>query len=173
VTSVKYSSVKPSRLGTSCVSVVISFWDCNSKKNIFNVTPHCAPVTAITFSPINDTLALSVGLYKRLVCCDTKTKKVTMSIQCENPLTAADFNMDGVSSRKKVLVYDLRSPKTPTKTLTVNNTSVTSMVFKHRVDRQQVAQVMRPKLSQHMSTPSLRTVQEETKDRGSLPVRVS
>jgi len=174
VTSVKYSSVKPSFLGTSCESGVISFWDCNSNKNIFNLTPHCAPVSALTFSPINDTLALSVGLDKKLVCCDTKTKKIIMSIQCENPLTAADFDIDGVSmavgtSRGKVLVYDLRSPKTPTKTFTAHNTSVSSMVFKHKVDRKQVAQVMsvvkaRPKMSQHKSTPSLRTVQEETKE---------
>merc|ERR1719341_611924 len=102
-----------------------------------------------------------------------------MSIQCENPLTAADF--DGVSmavgtSRGKVLVYDLRSPKTPTKTFIAHNTSVTSMVFKHKVDRQQVAQVMsvvkakpKPKLSQHKSTPSLRTVQEETKENTEPP----
>jgi len=174
VTSVKYSSVKPSFLGSSCESGVISFWDCNSNKNIFNLTPHCAPVTAITFSPINDTLALSVGLDKKLVCCDTKTKKLIMSIQCENPLTAADFDLDGVSmavgtSRGKVLVYDLRSPKTPIKTFIAHNTSVSSMVFKHKVDRKQVAQVMnvvkaRPKMSQHKSTPSLRTVQEETKE---------
>jgi hypothetical protein len=44
------------------------------------------------------------------------------------------------------------------------------MLFKHRVDRQQVAQVMRvvktwPKLSQHKSTTSLRTVQEVTKEK--------
>ena len=69
----------------------------------------------------------------------------------------------------QVLVYDLRSPKTPIKTFTAHNTSVSSMVFKHKVDRKQVAQVMsvvkaRPKMSQHKSTPSLRTVQEETKE---------
>eukprot|EP00092_Neocalanus_flemingeri_P037039 GFUD01040322.1.p1 GENE.GFUD01040322.1~~GFUD01040322.1.p1 ORF type:complete len:733 (-),score=287.32 GFUD01040322.1:364-2508(-) len=174
VTSVQYSSVKPSFLGSSCESGVLSFWDCNASKNIFNLTPHCAPATAITFSPINDTLALSVGLDKRLVCCDTKTKKVIMSIQCENPLTAADFDLDGVSmavgtSRGKVLVYDLRSPKTPIRSLTAHNTSVTSLVYKHRVDKQQVSQVMsavkaKPKLAQHKSTPSLRTVQEESKE---------
>merc|ERR1719427_1360379 len=174
VTSVKYSCVKPSFLGSSCESGVLSFWDCNANKNIFNLTPHCAPATAITFSPINDTLALSVGLDKRLVCCDTKTKKVILSIHCENPLTAADFDLDGVSmavgtSRGKVLVYDLRSPKTPMQSLTAHNTSVTSLVYKHRVDRQQVSQVMsavkvKPKLAQHKSTPSLRTVQEEAKE---------
>jgi len=174
ITCVKYSSVKPSFLGTSCQSGVLSFWDCNANKNIFNLTPHSAPASAITFSPINDTLALSVGLDKRLVCCDTKTKKVIMSIQCENPLTAADFDLDGVSmavgtSRGKVLVYDLRSPKTPIKSLTAHNTSVTSLVYKHRVDRVQVSQVMsavkvKPKLSQHKSVPSLRTVQEEVKE---------
>ena len=59
-----------------------------------------------------------------------------------------------LSSSAQVLVYDLRSPKTPTKAVIAHNTSVTSMVFKHKVDRQQVAQVMsvvktRPKMLQH------------------------
>jgi hypothetical protein len=67
------------------------------------------------------------------------------------------------------MVYDLCSLKTTTKTLSAHNTSVTSMVFKHRVDRQQVAQVMsvvknRPNLSKHKSTPFLRTVQEDTRN---------
>ena len=98
VTCVKYSTVKVGRL---CIRSPdhphISFWDCNSNKNIFNLSPHFAPVTAITFSPINETQALSVGLDKKLVCDDTKTKKMIMSIQCENHLTAADFDIDGVS----------------------------------------------------------------------------
>ena len=74
------------------------------------------------------------------------------------------------SSSAQVLVYDIRSPKTPIKTSIAHSNSVTTMVFKHRVDRQQVAQVMRvvktwPKLSQHKSTTSLRTVQEVTKEK--------
>ena len=31
-----------------------------------------SPATDLAFSPINDALALSVGLDKRLVCCDSK-----------------------------------------------------------------------------------------------------
>jgi hypothetical protein len=74
------------------------------------------------------------------------------------------------SSSAQVLVYDIRSPKTPTKTSIAHSHSVTSMVFKHRLDRQQVALVMRvvktrPKLSQHKSTTSLRTVQEVTMEK--------
>ena len=41
------------------------------------------------------------------------------------------------------------------------------MVFKHRVDRQQVAQVMsvvKNRLLKHKSTPFLMTVQEDTKE---------
>ena len=77
--------------------------------SIFNLTPLCALVTGITFSPFNDILALSVGLDKKLVCDDTKTKKMIMSIQCENPLIAADIDIDGVSlsvgtSRGKVSI---------------------------------------------------------------------
>ena len=153
---------------------MISFWDCNVNKNLFNLNPHCAPVTEVTFSPINDTLALSVGLDKKLVGCDTKTKKVIMTIHCDNPLTAVDFDMDGVSmavgtSRGKILVYDLRKPKSPMKTFQAHNTSVSSLVYKHRVDEQQVAQVMnvvkpRQKLTHQKSAPSLKTVQEESKE---------
>jgi hypothetical protein len=65
------------------------------------------------------------------------------------------------------MIYDLCSPKTTAKTLTAHNTSVTSMVFKHRVDRQQVAQVMsvvKNRLLKHKSTPFLMTVQEDTKE---------
>ena len=50
-----------------------------------------------------------MGLDKKLVCDDTKTKKMIMGIQCENPLTAADIDIDGVSlsvgtSRGKVSI---------------------------------------------------------------------
>jgi len=181
LTCVKYNLVKPSLLGASCESGVVSFWDCNVDKNLFNISPHCAPVSAMTFSPINDTLALSVGLDKKLICCDVKTKKIIMSIQCDNPLTAADFEMDGTkmavgTSRGRVLVYDLRSPKAPMKSFVAHNTSVNSMVFKHKVDKNQVAQVMsvvksRSKLSQQKSTTSLQTVQEEGKE-NAIPLEV-
>ena len=114
---------------------MLSFWDCNTNKNLFTLSPHMAPATAITFSPINDTLALSVGLDKRLVCCDTKARKQIMMIQCEAPLTSADFDQDGVnlavgSSRGKILVYDLRKPKAPLHNIAAHNSTVTSVLFK-------------------------------------------
>ena len=46
---------------------MIAFWDCNTNKNVFSLSPHLSPATGISFSPINDTLALSVGLDKKLV----------------------------------------------------------------------------------------------------------
>ena len=33
--------VRPSLLGTSCESGIVSFWDCNASKNLFNLAPHC------------------------------------------------------------------------------------------------------------------------------------
>ena len=62
------------------------------------------------------------------------------------------------------MVYDLRSPKTLTKTFIAHNTSVTSMVFKHKVAQVMSVVKTRPKLAKHKSTRSLRTLQVETKE---------
>ena len=155
---------------------MLSFWDCNTNKNLFTLSPHMAPATAITFSPINDTLALSVGLDKRLVCCDTKARKQIMMIQCEAPLTSADFDQDGVnlavgSSRGKILVYDLRKPKAPLHNIAAHNSTVTSVLFKPKPSGPSLsgsagtgATKSRSRLNTQKSTPSLKTVQEEGKE---------
>ena len=166
-------------LGMSCQSGVIAFWDCNTNKNLFSLSPHLSPATGIAFSPINDTLALSVGLDKKLVCCDTKTKKQIINIQAEAPLTSADFDNDGASiavgtSRGRLLIYDLRSPKTPVHNIAGHNSSVTSVVYKpkpatasHNPSTSGVSSATKTRssrLSHQKSAPSLKTVKEEGKE---------
>ena len=93
VASVKYSNIKVSI--TRKYLQNISFWAYKTQTGIF----HYAPVTAITFGLINDTLAMSVGMDKKLVCCEW-----------ENPLASSTFYIDGVSmavgtSRGKVGIF--------------------------------------------------------------------
>ena len=89
----------------------------------------------------------------------------------ESPLTAVDFDVDGVTmaagtSRGKVLVYDLRAPKTALMSLAAHNSSVHSLVYKHKIDKVNVTQVMsavkktgnKSKMSSHRSQSSLKTV---------------
>ena len=159
---------------------MIAFWDCNTNKNVFSLSAHLSPATGISFSPINDTLALSVGLDKKLVCCDTKTKKQIMSIQCEFPLTAADFDQDGMniavgSNRGRVLIYDLRSPKTPVHNIAGHNSSVSSVAFKPKQTTGPInptsgatSSASKTRSLRHLfhqkSAPSLKPVQEEGKE---------
>jgi len=75
ITMLRYSPVKTGLLGASCESGVLSFWDCNANKNIFNISDHLAPCTSFAFSPLNDSLAVSCGLDKKLICHDTNSKK--------------------------------------------------------------------------------------------------
>lgn len=174
ITGLRYSITRPSFLGTSCESGTVSFWDCNANKNLFNLSEHCAPCTGIAFSPVNEALALSCGLDKKLICHDTKAKKCVLSLSLESPLTAVDFDIDGVTmaagtSRGKVLIYDLRSPKSALMSLAAHNSSVHSLVYKHKIDKVNVTQVMsavkktsqKSKMSTHRSASSLKTVKEE------------
>ena len=116
---------------------MLSFWDCNTNKNVFSLSAHMAPVKDISFSPINANLLLSVGLDKNLVCCDPTTKKTVMTLKCEYPLTCVDFQQNGVSlavgtSHGKILQYDLRHPKAPECCITAHTSSVCSAVFKNK-----------------------------------------
>ena len=159
---------------------MIAFWDCNTNKNLFTISPHLSPATGVSFSPINDSLALSVGLDKKWVCCDTKTQKQIMSIQCDFPLTSADFDQDGISiavgsSRGRLLIYDLRSPKKPVHNIAGHNSSVTSVAYKPKlttathnptggVTSSSASKTRSSRLSHQKSAPSLKTVQEESKE---------
>ena len=157
---------------------MIAFWDCNTNKSLFSLSAHLSPATGLAFSPINDTLAVSVGLDKKWVCCDTKTKKQIMSIQSEFPLTSVDFDQDGISiavgsSRGRLLVYDLRSQKKPIHDIAGHNSSVTSVVYKPKQTTApnnptsgvtSASKTRSSRLSHQKSAPSLKTVQEEGKE---------
>ena len=102
-----------------------------------------------------------------------------MSIQAEAPLTSADFDHDGISiavgtSRGRLLIYDLRSPKTPVHNIAAHNSSVTSVVYKpkqtttsHNPTTSGVSSASKSRssrLSHQKSVPSLKTVKEEGKE---------
>ena len=116
-----------------------------------------------------------MGLDKNLVCCDIKTKKTILKIQCEHPLTCADFEQDGVTlcvgtSRGKILVYDLRSPQSALHNIAAHNSSVTSAVFKQKPSSPPSGVSglssgrSRTRLSQQKSASSLKPVLEEGKE---------
>ena len=164
---------------------MIAFWDCNTNKNLFSLSTHLSPATGLAFSPINESLAVSVGLDKKWVCCDTKTKKQVMNIQSEFPLTSADFDQDGISiavgsSRGRLLIYDLRSPKKPVHDIAGHNSSVTSVAYKPKQSTAtqnpsssgvtSASKRSSSRLTQQKSIPSLKTVQEEGKE-NSDPVK--
>ena len=188
-------SFQPSFLAASCESGVLSFWDCNTNKNVFSLSPHLAPAKDISFSPINANLLLSVGLDKKLVACDPTTRRTVMTLQCEYPLTCVDFQQNGVSlvvgtSHGKILQYDLRNPKSPEFCITAHNSSVSSAVFKNkpqpRLSSSSSSTVSssnkvglsllsrrvddlflqsKSRLTQHKSVPSLKTVVEEKENK--------
>ena len=138
ISALKYSSFKSSFLAASCESGVVSFWDCNTNKNVFSLSPHLAPAKDLAFSPINANLVVSVGLDKSLVCCNPNTKTSLMTIKVDQPLTAVDFENDGVNlavgtSRGRLVVYDLRNTKEPVQSIAAHNSSVSSAVFKSKL----------------------------------------
>ena len=120
-------------------------------------------------------MAISVGLDKKLMCCDTKIKKTILQIVCEQPLTSADFDQDGTklsvgTSRGRILVYDLRSPKAPVTNIVAHNSSVTNVAYKHKPSAPPsgvsglAAGRSRTRLTQQKSGSSLKPVMEEGKE---------
>jgi hypothetical protein len=183
ITCLRYSAVRAGFLGASCESGVLSFWDCNASKNIFNICDHLAPCTSFAFSPLNDSLAVSCGLDKKLICHDTKSRKSVFNLQLEFPCTCVDFDTDGTTvavgtSRGKILVYDLRNTARPSKTFQAHTGRVTSLAYKPKIDRMNVSQVMsavkstsKSKLRSAISASALKTVKEEGEKENSKPER--
>jgi len=176
VTCVKYSPRRTSFLGSACESGTVSFWDCNVNKNIFNINDHLAPCTSFAFSPVNDSLAASCGLDKKLICHDTKSRKSVFNLVLEQPCTAVDFDMDGTTvavgtSRGRVVVYDLRNTSHYSKSLQAHNGKISALSYKPRIDKMNVSQVMsavkstsKSRLRSQKSLSALKTVEEESKE---------
>jgi protein NEDD1 len=75
VRSLQYSYYKKSLLGCCSDSGTVALWDTNTRQMVHSFDEHAAPALGLAFSPVNETLLMSVGLDKKLVCYDTGSKK--------------------------------------------------------------------------------------------------
>ncbi|XP_037086257.1 protein NEDD1-like [Pollicipes pollicipes] len=131
----RYSTVRPAVLGAAFDTGHVSLWDVNQRRLLHTFTSgHVAPAAGLAFSPVNDILLASVGLDKRLVCYDPKTRNVIQRVVSDAPLTAVDFHGDGVqlavgTSQGRVCVYDLRAPGRPSRSFTAHRSSVQRVQF--------------------------------------------
>ncbi|KAG1651879.1 Protein NEDD1 [Nymphon striatum] len=136
IRSICFNTVKRSMLGSSCDSGTVALWDSNTKQLVHQFSSHFAPSTGLAFSPVNDLLLASVGLDKKIVCYDIQRKLPIQTLDVESPLTCIDFLNNGSmlavgTSRGKVLLYDLRYPSKPSKTIIAHKTSVSCVSFQN------------------------------------------
>ena len=76
VRDLRYSTVPSAVVGAAFDTGHVSLWDVNQRRLLHTFTGgHMAPAAGIAFSPVNDILLASVGLDKRLVCYDPKSKR--------------------------------------------------------------------------------------------------
>ena len=120
ITDLRFNRIKQSLLAGSTESGTIALWDANVVKRTCSFSEHRGPASGTAFSPINETLLLSSGLDKRCLGYDVQSRKLAATIKTDEPLTCVDFNQDGITlalgtSRGKILIYDLRSSKSPSK----------------------------------------------------------
>ncbi|XP_070363213.1 protein NEDD1 isoform X1 [Equus asinus] len=137
VRHLKYSLFKKSLLGSVLDNGVVTLWDVNGQSPYHNFgSTHKAPASGICFSPVNELLFVTIGLDKRIILYDTSSKKLVKTLVADAPLTAVDFMPDGAtlaigSSRGKIYQYDLRTLKSPVKTISAHKTSVQCIAFQY------------------------------------------
>ena len=141
VTSLKYSQQRKSRLASSCQSGAVAFWDCNANAMIQQFVEHSAPCTGIALSPINETLAGSCGLDKKVILYDVERNAViNKDIKTEEPLTAIEIFPDGKTvavgtSKGKILIYDMRHLSCPIQTKQVHYSAVQNILCQPPKDK--------------------------------------
>ena len=76
VRDLRYSALPTAVVGAAFDTGHVSLWDVNQRRLLHTFTGgHVAPASGLAFSPVNDILLASVGLDKRLVCYDPKSKR--------------------------------------------------------------------------------------------------
>ena len=141
VTSVRYSTLRKSRLASSNQSGSVAFWDCNTNSMILQFVEHSAPCTGVALSPINETFAGSCGFDKKVVLYDVERNSViNKDIKTEDPLTAIEIFPDGKTvavgtSKGKILIYDMRQLSCPVQTKQVHNTGVQNILCQPPKDK--------------------------------------
>ncbi|KAF0308611.1 Protein NEDD1 [Amphibalanus amphitrite] len=161
VRDLRYSALSSAVVGAAFDTGHVSLWDVNQRRLLRTFTGgHVAPASGLAFSPVNDILVASVGLDKRLVCYDPKSKSIIQTLTGDAPLTAVDFHGDGMqlavgTSQGRACVYDLRAPRRPSRSFTAHRSSVQRVQFQppakgqHRSSSSSVARESRSVGSAH------------------------
>ncbi|XP_051873612.1 protein NEDD1-like [Pristis pectinata] len=124
------SSLQKSLLGSVGNDGTVVLWDLNSLQLQHSFkSVHKAPATALCFSPVIESLIVTVGLDKRISAIDTRCKLILHSIRAESPLTAVELLPDGTtlmigSSQGKVSLYDFRNMEFPVKSSKAHRSAV-------------------------------------------------
>ncbi|EDV19299.1 Protein NEDD1 [Trichoplax sp. H2] len=138
IRALQYSHFRTSLLGVASDSGEINLWDINSMKLWWSSTDaHFAPATDLSFSTVNDMLLATVGLDKRIVLSDVKSKKVVKVIEADGPLSTIDFNTDGATlavgtSRGKIILFDLRTGSVPLRSANAHSSRVNKLYFQNQ-----------------------------------------
>ncbi|XP_064119216.1 protein NEDD1-like isoform X2 [Macrobrachium nipponense] len=135
VTEVVYSMVKKSLVGCSSEGGSVALFDANANKLLHTfANAHAAPVSSVSFSPINELLMTSVGYDKKFVCYSIQTKKQILTHKSSVPLTSATL-LPGCqhialgAMTGEVFIHDLRVIRKPLVTLQAHNKAVTSVIL--------------------------------------------
>lgn len=93
-------------------------WDTNTSQVKFMMESHQAPVSDLTFSPINSDLVLTAGLDRKINLYDVDGHHCIKSLSMNNNIFAVDFSPDGShfalgSQNGRILVYDARKMNLP------------------------------------------------------------
>ncbi|XP_078485474.1 protein NEDD1 isoform X2 [Ciona intestinalis] len=139
VRSMAFSPWKHSLVGMTMDDGSIHLWD-TLQSTLYHefVEIHNAPAMSLSFSHFNDLLVSSVGLDKKLIIYDTKSKKYLNKASLDQPLTSVAFMLDGVtliagSSLGQIYQLDLRSMSKPVKEALGHSTSVQRVVVQNSV----------------------------------------
>ncbi|XP_078269883.1 protein NEDD1-like [Rhinoraja longicauda] len=115
------SCLQASQLGSVGDDGTVVLWDLNSLRMQHSFKGiHKAPARALCFSPVIESLLVTVGLDKRISTIDTRSKSILCSIRAGSPLTAVELLADGTtlligSSQGRVSLYDFRKMEFPVK----------------------------------------------------------
>uniref|UniRef100_F6TZ23 Uncharacterized protein n=1 Tax=Ciona intestinalis TaxID=7719 RepID=F6TZ23_CIOIN len=139
VRSMAFSPWKHSLVGMTMDDGSIHLWD-TLQSALYHefVEIHNAPAMSLSFSHFNDLLVSSVGLDKKLIIYDTKSKKYLNKASLDQPLTSVAFMLDGVtliagSSLGQIYQLDLRSMSKPVKEALGHSTSVQRVAVQNSV----------------------------------------
>ena len=75
VRQLQYSYYKKSLLACSSDSGIVALWDTTTRQLVHKFDEHVVPSMGLAFSPVNETLLMSIGLDKKVVCYDTGSKR--------------------------------------------------------------------------------------------------